>query len=121
MKYQSEIIINCPMEKVIECYKNVPERILWKSGAEKSALKEVILEDHLPEFMTARYESDGFKNVSQDSFTSVDEDHTRFISKQEYRLDSGMMNAFSILMKRMFIRYTDESLLAFKQICENRS
>lgn len=145
MKYQSQIIINCPLQDVITYFCDLPQRTEWQKGLETmelisgvalnhgavsklvirmgdktSEMTEYILENHLPEHITARYETEGVKNISKDTFESLDESCTKYVSFQEFRMENSMMKAMSLLMKRMFIRQTEETLQAFKEYCETQ-
>lgn len=144
MKYTEEILINLPIDKVIELFDNVEYRKLWQKGLISSELIEgtenkvgaktrlvfktnkknmeiieTIKEKELPNFIMATYEVPGTFNSSKDSFRGNEDGTTTYRSEQIFIFDSLIMKFIGPFMSKMFKNETKSNLLRFKEFCEN--
>ena len=100
MKYKCEVTINLPREAVIALFKNLEYRDEWQPGLirieriegtpfevnakhdmyckmrkKEMVITETILEQHLPDYVSAMYVANGMENISTDEFIA-NPDHT---------------------------------------------
>lgn len=143
MEYQLEVIISCPIEKVHEKFIDLESRTKWQKGLisqelisgngfengtqtelvfdmgkRQMTMIETILENELPNRLKTSYETDGVFNTSDDQFEALDERTTRYVSVQDFQMNSFTMKFMSIFMSAMFKKQTLDTMTAFKQFCE---
>lgn len=144
MKYTVEININKPIDEVVKLFENSDNSFKWMQGLQsieplsgepgaigsKSVYKfkidkrviemtETILENKLPEVLTTSYEAKGVYNVVSNGFVKVNEQTTKYISKQEFQF-KGFMKIIGFLMPGSFKKQSMAYLKAFKQFAENK-
>lgn len=142
MNYSSEIIIDVPLQKVIELFdseenmfKWQPElisfehltgdkgevgstsRLLYKMGKREIEMIETITAKNLPQEFSGTYEAKGVWNEVRNSFEAVDENRTRWTSVNQFRF-TGMMKLVSWLMPGSFKKQSQKYLDQFKVFAE---
>ncbi len=142
MKYQQEIIIERPRKEVVEKFSNPDNMKHWQRGfifmksingepgAEGSQnllkydmgkreieMTETILTNNLPQEYTATYEAKGVYNFQKNRFLDTPEDHTRWISENEFRF-SGFMKLFGWFMPGAFKKQSRKYMEDFKAFAE---
>lgn len=143
MKYTSEIIINQPVERVVELFDNADNLKEWMSGLQsfehlsgepgkpgaKSKLIfqrgkgtmemiETITKNNLPEEFSGRYEVQGTINIQQNSFVVVNEKSTKWVSHTEFRFSSLGLKFMGWVMPGAFKKQTMKFMEAFKAFAE---
>lgn len=144
MKYTLDIIINKPIDEVVNLFNN-PENIhVWMEGLQsvdilegvpgkkgaKCALKflhgnketemiETILESDLPNRLVKTYDSKGVNNIIFTSMESVEGNKTKYISTQEFKMH-GFMKVVAFLAPGMFKKQTKKILTNFKNFAESK-
>ncbi|MEW5676969.1 SRPBCC family protein [Flavobacterium enshiense] len=147
MKYTCEIEINQPINKVIELFDNPENLPLWMEGLEsfehlsgqpghpgaKSKLKfkmgkrememtETITTRNLPDDFSGYYEMDGVINHIKNSFVTVTENKTRYITENEFVFKKNLaMKIFAFLMPGMFKKQSMKYLESFKKFAESQA
>lgn len=144
MKYTVEIDINKPIDEIVELFNNTEHYFKWMQGLQsieplsgelgavgsKSVYKfkmdkreiemtETIIENNLPEAFITSYEAKGVYNIVSNGFKKIDEQNTKYISKQEFRF-KGFMKIIGFLMPGSFKKQSMTYLKAFKQFAENQ-
>lgn len=142
MKYQLEVKINKPVEKVVELFITQENLFKWMPGLKNLELiegergkpgsktkllfdmngKEVemietLRKSNLPEEFTATFEAKGVVNNQTTRFEKIDENNTRYISDNEF-IFSGLMKILS-LIPGVFKKQSMKYLEAFKEFAEN--
>ena len=142
MKYSNEVIINLPVQKVIELFDNPANLPKWQKGfisfepisgtpgqpGAKSKLKykmgkreiemtETIIKRNLPAEFHGTYEAKGVYNRQKNFFTSVSENRTKWVSESEFKF-SGMMRWMGWLMPGLFKKQSQKYLDDFKEFSE---
>lgn len=144
MKYQTEIEINQPIDKVIKLFDNPENMKKWMEGLQsfehlsgtpgqpgaKSKLKfkmgnrememiETIKVRNLPGEFSGTYESKGGLNIVTNRFVKLSENKTRQITEQEFQF-KGVMKIMAVLMKGAFIKQSKKYGEAFKKFAESQ-
>ncbi len=142
MKYTVEIDINKPIDEVIKLFDDPANLYNWMEGLQsieklsgepgavgsKSIYKfkmdkrevvmtETIIENNLPKELITSYEAKGVYNIVSNGFEKIDDQRTKYISKQEFRL-KGFMKIIGFLMPGSFKKQSITYLKAFKQFAE---
>lgn len=144
MKYTCTTIIDLPLNKVIELWKDESKFAAWQDGFEsiellsgtpnkkgaksnivltskrgKIELLETILESNLPHEKTALYEHKHMTNTQTTRFKELGDNRTQYLSEVEYTQFNGFMIK---LMARMFPgKFKEQSqkwLNQFKEFAE---
>lgn len=143
MKYQQEITVKRPRREVVEKFSNPENMKHWQRGfifmkpingemgAEGSQnllkykmgkrgieMKETILKNDLPEEFTATYDAKGVYNFQRNRFVDTPENHTRWISENEFRF-SGFMKLFGWVMPGAFKKQSMKYMEDFKAFIED--
>jgi hypothetical protein len=143
MRFTSEIEINCPVEKVIELVDNpknmnkwmkglqsfepisgtpghvgAKSRLTFKMGGRKIEMIETITAKNLPHEFSGTYEADGFFQRVKNSFVSLPNNRTKYISEQEFQF-KGFMQVAELLMSGLFKKQSMQYLENFKNFVEN--
>lgn len=144
MKYTSQVIIDKPIEEVVTLFSNPENMKEWQPGFvhmenisgtpnENGAIseltyhmgkrtvvmKETIVNNNLPEELSVIFEAPNVYNVQRNSFMSISEDKTKYISENEFRF-SGVMKLFGWLMPGQFKKQTQKYLDLFKEFAERQ-
>ncbi len=142
MKYQVEILINLPINRVVELFDDpnnlqkwmeglqsfevisgepgrsgTKSKLIYKMGKRLIEMTETIIVRDLPKEFTASYEAKGVFNIVKAQFRSEGENKTRYISKQEFQF-KGFMKLMAWLMPGAFKKQSITYLEAFKQFAE---
>jgi len=144
MKYEVEVDINLPRSKVIELFENPDNMKYWQPGlisfehvsgepgqpGAKSRLKyqmgkreiemiETITINNLPHEFSGTYEAKGVWNEVQNYFIEINENQTKWKSKNEFKC-GGMMKLMGFFMPGMFKKETCKFLKNFKAFAESK-
>ncbi|MBV7268653.1 SRPBCC family protein [Winogradskyella luteola] len=144
MKYTTEIIIEKPLEYVINKMDSTDNMKHWQEGLvsaehisgtpgefgakmklnydfgkRKMELIETITKQNFPSEFHATYTTKGMRNIQQNYFESIEENHTRWICKNEFQPTNFVMNAMLFLMPRAFKKQTKTYMKNFKNFVEN--
>lgn len=144
MKYTNEVIIDLPLQKVLELFdseenmfKWQPELIsfehvsgdkgevgaksnlLYKMGKREVEMVETIIKKDLPGEFNFTYEAKGVWNEMKNSFVEVDPSKTKWISHSEFRF-SGFMKLIGFLMPGSFKKQSQLALDRFKAFAESQ-
>lgn len=143
MKYQQEITIKRPKKEVAEKFSNPENMKHWqrgfifmkpingkmgtegsqnllkyKMGKREIEMKETILKNNLPHEFTATYEAKGVYNFQRNRFADTPENHTQWISDNEFRF-SGFMKIFGWFMPGAFKKQSLKYMQDFKAFAED--
>ena len=143
MNYKCEVTIDLPREAVIGLFKNLDYRDQWQSGLirmeriegkpfevnakhelymqmgnREMIITETILEQHLPDYISAMYVSGGMENISTDEFISNRNHTTTYVSEQEFYSNKLIHRFMLLFMPKLFKKQTQKTLDAFKAFCE---
>ena len=145
MKYSSEVIINRPVQKVVDLFDNPNNLKYWQPGLQsfehisgepgkpgaKSRIKykmgkrdiemiETIKVRNLPDEFSGTYEAKGVWNEVKNHFIPIDANTTKYISETEFKL-SGFMKLIAWLMPGTFRKQTEKFMKDFKTFAENHN
>lgn len=145
MKFTQEIIINRPVEKVVELFDNPELMTGWMKGlisfehlsgtpgqpGARSKLKfrmgkreiemiETITVRDLPYEFSGTYEAKGVVNVIRNYFEGVTENKTRYTAENEFEF-SGWMKLMGWLMPGAFKKQSYQYMKDFREFVENNS
>ena len=143
MKYKCEVTINLPRETVVDLFRNYDLREHWQPGLvriervkgtlgevngvcnmycnmgkKEMIIRETILEQHLPDYVSAIYVANGMENVSTDEFIANPNHTTTYVSEQTFYSNKFFYRMLLIFSGKMFRKATWEALDAFKDFCE---
>ena len=142
MKYSNEVMIDLPLNKVIELFDSEENLFKWqpellsfehlsgekgevgakskmryKMGKREGDMIETITAKNLPKEFTATYEAKGVWNEMRNSFDEIDENKTRWRSHSHFEF-SGFMKLMGIFMSGAFKKQSQRSLDLFKSFAE---
>ena len=145
MKYQLEIDIKLPRDKVLELFDNTENLKQWmpglvsfehlsgepgevgakskfvvSMGKNSCEMIETITVKNLPEEFTGTYTADGMWNQVQNLFSEVDENTTRWHSDNEFKSDKLMMKVMMLLMPWAFKKESLKFMNSFKEFAEKQ-
>lgn len=145
MKYQCEIIIDVPIEKLVKLYENPDNLTTWMDGlksiqpisevqGQKGStcmmefqmgkrnikMKETILDNNMPSIFEAKYETKGVFNIVSNSLKKVNDNRTRYISHNFFKF-SGAMRLISWMMGSAFKKQTLQYMNDFKAFAEHQN
>ena len=145
MKYSNEVIIDAPIEKVMRLFDdptNLPKwmsglqsfehisgepgqpgsksKLVFQMGSRRTEMLETVMVRNLPEEFTGKYEAKGVDNIVRNRFIAIDDNHTKYISEQEFNL-SGFMKVIAFLMPGAFKKQSMKFLTDFKKFVESES
>ena len=141
MKYTCEIDIDKPIERVIELFddpENMKEwqpglvsyefisgepgqpgskmKLKYKMGKREVEMVETLISRHHTSF-SGTYEAKGVWNRIDAEFEKINEDQTRYITRQEFQL-KGIMKLYGWLMPGAFKKQTMVYMRSFKDFAE---
>ena len=142
MKYQNEIEIDLPVNKVVELFDN-PEnlkhwmpglqsfehisgtpgqpgaksRLFYKMGKREIEMIETITNRNLPDEFAGTYEAKGVYNVVSNKFIPVAANKTNWVTDNEFRF-SGFMKLMGWFMPGAFKKQSQQYLELFKTFAE---
>jgi uncharacterized protein YndB with AHSA1/START domain len=142
MKYATEIIIDQPVDKVVQLFDNPDNRFKWMEGLQKCEpmsgnqghpgakakftfqmgkrkveMVETILTRDFPDDFTVSYEADQVFNIVKTSFTPLLDEKTRYVTEHEFQF-KGFMKVFGFLMPGAFKKQSMKYLKDFKKFAE---
>ncbi len=143
MKYKLDIVIDQPLEKVIELFnstdnlfkwqqglisfdhvsgepgkKNAVSKLKYKMGKREIDMTETIEEMNLPDTFSARYEAKGVTNWVRNNFESVDNSKTKWSTYHEFKLKGGI-KIFGWLFPKKFKQQSYSFMEDFKRFAES--
>ncbi|MCG3172772.1 MAG: hypothetical protein GMKNLPBB_00927 [Myxococcota bacterium] len=143
MKYQVEVTIDVPRDKVISLFDNPDNMKKWMKGLQsftplggtpgqpgaksqlvfltngrRMEMVETITVRDLPREFSGVYEAKGVWNSVRNLFEEVPGGKTRYVSEQEFRF-SGFMKLFGWLMPGAFRKESMRYLQDFKNFVES--
>jgi hypothetical protein len=146
MKYNIELIINLPRDKVIRKMDNVDNMKHWqrgltsaehisgtpgevgakmqlnyKFGKREMQLIETISKRDFPREFHANYDTKGMHNVQENFFEETPDDKTKWISKCEFIPTNFMMKMMTTLMPGVFKKQSKKYMDDFKNFAENET
>lgn len=144
MKYESEIVVDVPLEEFVWKMDNIENMRHWQRGLKsaehlsgipgelgskmklhydfgnrKMELVETITKRNLPNEIHATYTTSGMQNIQQNYFEKVSEKQTRWISKSEFMPLSFTMKVMLFLMPKAFKKQSMIYMNDFKNFAEN--
>lgn len=145
MRYQLEIILNLPREKVISLYdepnnmkhwqggfvsmehvsgvageKGAKSRLKYKMGMREVEMIETIKRRNLPHEFSATYEAKGVWNEVNNFFYDKENGQTKWITLNEFRF-SGFMKMIAFFMPGAFKKQSFKYMEDFKIFAEKGS
>jgi hypothetical protein len=145
MKYINEIIIDLPVERVIELFDNPENMKYWQPGfisfehisgepghpGAKSKLKynmegkeiemiETIMVRNLPKEFSGTYEAKGIFTIVRNYFKPCEQGKTIYIAENEYEF-KGLMKIVSLFIPGAFRKQSLKMMNHFKLFAENKS
>ena len=142
MQFHNEVIINQPLQKVIELFDNpdnlrhwqpslvsfehvrgeagapgAVSKLVYRMGKKEIEMIETIIERDLPRSFAATYEAKGVFNEVQNSFKALDENRTLYATETSFRF-SGFMKVIGLLMPGAFRKQSQKFLEDFKAFAE---
>jgi uncharacterized membrane protein len=146
MKYETEVEIALPREKVIELFDNTENlkkwqkgllsfehesgeagnegavsRLKYKMGSREIEMTETITKRNLPEEFTGIYETKGMWNQHENYFKEDGEHATKWKTISEFKSDSFFMKMMMTLMPSSFKKQTKKMMIDFKNFAESES
>lgn len=143
MKYHVEIIINRPIDEVVEKFTNRKNDKLWMQGfVEKQPITgdegelgakckvvfqmgkrriemiEEITKKDLPRNYVTTYSTQSVFNIVKNSFKKIDDHSTLHKTQQEFQFKTFMMKFMAALMPGMFKKQSKKYLQDFKSFVE---
>ncbi len=144
MKYSNEVIINLPLNRVIELFdseenlfKWQPElisfehlsgekgevgaksKLTYKMGKREVEMTETITVKDLPKEFSGTYEAKGVWNEVKNYFEALDENSTRFYADSHFEF-SGFMKLIAFFMPGAFKKQSQKYLDQFKAFAEGQ-
>lgn len=143
MKYQHEIVIKLPRERVLKLFDNpdnmpkwqpgfvslepisgtpgqvgATSKLRYKFGKRDIEMVETITRRNLPDEFSGTYETKGVKNWINNRFEETPDGSTRWISENEFRF-TGYMKLFGFFMPGAFKKQSYQYMTLFKKFAEN--
>lgn len=145
MKYSLELIINLPVDQVIQLFDSSENLHKWMEGLQSMEhltgtpgevgatskmtfqmgkrsieMVETITVKDLPHQFAATYDAQGTHNLVSNRFEPVDANTTRYISNQEFWFDGLGMKVVAFLLPGAFKKQTLKHMHAFKRFVESQ-
>ncbi|TQV74739.1 SRPBCC family protein [Aliikangiella marina] len=143
MKYEIEIDVNLPRDKVIALFDDTENLKKWmpglvifepmsgepgqvgaqskivvSTGKNNCEMIETITVRNLPDEFTGVYTTDGMWNENKNLFTEVNENTTRWKSVNEFKSDKLLMKLMMFLMPGAFKKESLKFMQSFKTFAE---
>lgn len=143
MKYENQIDIALPLNKVIELFDNpnnlskwqpgfvsfehlsgepgqvgAKSKLLYNMGKREVEMIETITKKDLPHSFAGTYEAKGVFNEIDNRFEALDEQNTRWISTNVFKF-SGFMKFMSLFMAGSFRKQSYKFMELFKEFAES--
>ena len=135
MKYNIELIINLPRDKVIRKMDNVDNMKHWQRGltsvehisgtpgevGAKMQLNYKFGKRDFPREFHANYDTKGMHNVQENFFEETPDDKTKWISKCEFIPTNFMMKMMTTIIPGVFKKQSKKYMDDFKNFAENET
>ncbi|MGB0885657.1 MAG: SRPBCC family protein [Chitinophagales bacterium] len=146
MKFSCKVEINASINKIVTELTKVQNMKKWMKGfqyykllkgdffeegsetiimlhiaGKKIEMKEIILENNLPNSFKSKYETDGVINYVINEFEYLEEEKTCWIQHQEFRFNSLAVKMFSTLVVSIFKTFGKSILTDFKNFVESEN
>lgn len=143
MKYSNSIIIEKPLEEVIQKIDNIDNlkhwqrgltsaehlsgtpreigakmKMIYKFGKRKMVLIETITKNNFPHEFNATYDAKGLHNIQQNFFEELLDGTTKWTSHSEFQASSFMFKAMMFIMPRAFKKQSLQYMNDFKKFAE---
>lgn len=143
MKYTNEIIINKPIDRVIELFDNTDNlkkwmpglvsfehlsgepgqvgaksKMVFKQGKKETTMIETVTVRDLPHEFSGTYELPGIYNEIKNFFSPIDGNTTLYKSETEFKFRSMVMKLIAFLMPGAFKKESQKYLEYFKKFAE---
>ena len=143
MKYDCDILLELPRERVLELFDNTENmgkwmpglqsfealggepgqlgsraRMVFQEGRRRIEMVETVTERSLPDRLAMTYEAKGVWNQVVNRFVPEGEGATRWVSEQEFRF-SGYMRILAPFMRGAFPKQTRKYMELFKRFAES--
>lgn len=144
MKYSNEVIINAPINRVIELFDNADNLKHWMTGLQsfehlsgtpgqqgakskmvflhgkrRMEMIETILVRDLPAEFTGQYDTQGAVSTTRNRFIDLGNGTTRYINDNEFQF-SGFLKIIAWLMPGAFKKQSQKFMEDFKRFVESR-
>lgn len=144
MQYITEILIEKPLTEVLKKMDSPENMKHWQNGLlsaehisgvpgefgakmklkydhgnRKMELIETITKRNFPREFHVNYNTKGMLNIQQNFFESIDDERTRWISKNEFQPTTFAMNAMLFFMPKAFKKQTERYMTNFKNFVEH--
>lgn len=145
MKYQCEIRIDAPIDKVVELWKDENNYVHWQDGFQSierlsgdkgnvGAKSKIVLEDErrivltetivssdLPNEFTALYEHEHMTNAQTTRFQRIDDDTTLYVTEVDYIKFNGIVvKIIAMLFPQKFREQSNKWMKQFKAFAESK-
>jgi uncharacterized membrane protein len=145
MKYECEVTIDAPVDEVCEAFldpkgiyewmedlestellegeegkKGAKTRMNFTSKNRSFSMEETLWENNLPEAFSTSYVMGAVTNNMTVSFQNIDENRTRYVSKQEFIFRNFGMKMMGKLAPGLFKKQTLKYMKAFKTYVESK-
>jgi len=143
MRYECEVIIELPRERVIEVFDNPDNLPKWQeglqvfehfegeegrpgaktrmlydmNGREVEMIETIVVRD-LPDEFTATYEAPGVWNLNVNHFYEDGPEKTRWVIDTEFKM-KGLMMLMGVFMRGNFPKQTLQHMNDFKSFAES--
>lgn len=142
MKYNTEVTINAPLDKVIDLFcdpnhidkwqpgfisiehisgtigeEGAKSRLRYQMGKREIEMIETITRKNLPHEFSGTYEAKGVWNEVKNHFEPVTENQTRYWAENEFKM-SGFMRIIAFFMPGAFKKQSQKYMDLFKKFVE---
>ncbi|MGV6831452.1 MAG: SRPBCC family protein [bacterium] len=143
MKYSNSVIIEKPLEEVIQKIDNIDNikhwqrgltsaehlsgtpgeigakmKMMYKFGKREMELIETITKRNFPHEFNATYDAKGMHNIQQNLFEELPDGTTKWISNSEFQASSFMLKAMMFFMPGAFKKQSLQYMNDFKKFAE---
>lgn len=139
MRYRLEIILNKPVEKVIETFTHASQKKHWHrdllsygkigtegneaiikegKGNKKTTIKETVLIDNLPHEYLCKYECNGMFKYEENYFEIIDDHNTHWVVVSEYKFKGLGAKLVGFFYPSSFKKRTKTYMTDFKNYLE---
>lgn len=145
MKYTDEIVIELPIDRVVELFDDPENLKHWQPGlisfehmsgergqvGAKSLLKyqmgsrkiemvETITVRNLPDEFSGTYETKGVFSATKNTFKSLPDGNTLYTCENEFRFSSFLLKVMAFLMPNAFRKQSRKYMEDFKRFAEGQ-
>lgn len=143
MRFQLELEIDRPRERVIELFLDPQNLVKWqpgfvsfeqisgagrevgaksrqihKQGGRETELIETITAHNYPDEFSATYEGDGIWNLIENRFFDTGAQRTRWVLDSEFECSGIVIRLLTVFMPGIFRRHTLTFMKRFKEFAE---